>query len=125
MRGSIKTMDLPDRAQSEELEMPKVGQTRERINTVQKKSIFGSQSGVNEDAWVFPIGWNRKLDPGTGRALEPADPRFRSNEIQTAKYTPLNFVPYNLLHQLSKGPNIYYLFICLLQMIKPISITGG
>ena len=51
--------------------------------------------------------------------------RFLSNKIQTAKYTCLNFIPYNFLHQLSKGPNIYYLIITLLQMIEPISITGG
>lgn len=34
-------------------------------------------------------------------------------------------MPYNFFHQVSKGPNIYYLFICVLQMIKPISITSG
>ena len=34
-------------------------------------------------------------------------------------------MPYNFLHQFMKGPNIYYLLICFLQMIKPISITGG
>ena len=77
------------------------------------------------DSWTFPIGWNRKLDPTTGNAAEPIDPRFLTNEIQTAKYTTLNFIPFNLLHQLSKGPNIYYIFICILQMIGPISITGG
>ena len=34
-------------------------------------------------------------------------------------------MPLNLLHQFCKGPNIYYLLICVLQMIDPISITGG
>lgn len=53
------------------------------------------------------------------------DARFLSNEISTAKYTCLTFVPLNFLHQLSKGPNIYYLIICALQMIPEITITGG
>ena len=99
-------------------------QGRARIDTIQKPRDFGTETET-DDAWIFSIGWNRKLDPTTGQPNEPRDPRFLSNEIQTAKYTACNFVPYNLLHQLSKGPNIYYLFICLLQMIKPISITGG
>lgn len=86
---------------------------------------FSDQSNEPNDAWSFPIGWNRKINPETGLPNEPQDPRFLSNEIQTAKYTCLNFIPYNLLHQISKGPNIYYLLICLLQMIKPISITAG
>jgi len=57
--------------------------------------------------------------------MEHHDERFLTNEIRTAKYTTLNFIPFNLLHQVSKGPNIYYLIICVLQMIDPISITGG
>ena len=31
----------------------------------------------------------------------------------------------NLLHQLTKGPNIYYLIICAMQMTPHITITGG
>ena len=31
----------------------------------------------------------------------------------------------NLFHQLCKTANIYFIIICILQMIKPISISGG
>lgn len=31
----------------------------------------------------------------------------------------------NLFHQLTKMANVYYMIICLLQMIDAISITGG
>ena len=98
---------------------------RERISTLVKQRNYGNDEEAG-DAWVFPIGWNRKADSATGLAPEePRDPRFLTNEIQSAKYTCLNFIPFNFFHQVSKGPNIYYLFICVLQMIKPISITSG
>ena len=91
-----------------------------------KTRDYGNEEEAGGDAWLFEIGWNRKVDPATGHAPgEPRDPRFRTNEIQSAKYTKCNFIPFNFFHQLSKGPNIYYLFICVLQMIKPISITSG
>ena len=95
-----------------------------RIQTIRKVHNFESDEQAGE-MWSLPIGWNRKINPLSGLADEPLDERFLSNEIRTAKYTRLNFIPYNLLHQLSKGPNIYYLAICALQMIQPISITNG
>ena len=48
-----------------------------------------------------------------------------TNSIRTSKYTPLSFLPLNLFHQLTKIANIYFIIICCLQMIKPISISGG
>ena len=76
---------------------------------------FSKDDDGDNEMWRFPIGWNRKVDPVTGIALnEPQNERFLSNKIQTAKYTPLNFVPYNLLHQISKASNIYYIVLCVL-----------
>ena len=69
----------------------------QRISTIKKVVDYENEDEA-ADAWTFPIGWNRNVDPATGNAAEPNDPRFLSNEIQTAKYTTLNFVPYNLLH---------------------------
>ena len=69
----------------------------QRISTIKKVRDYENEDEV-ADAWTFPIGWNRKVDPATGNVAEPTDPRFLTNEIQTAKYTKLNFVPYNLLH---------------------------
>ena len=88
----------------------------ERIGTIRKVRDFSNDANETdgEDPWTFPIGWNRKLDPATGLPNEPEDPRFLSNNIQTAKYTCWNFVPFNLFHQICKGPNIYYLIICVL-----------
>ena len=68
------------------------------MGTLKLKRDFGDDD-ENSDAWQFSIGWNRKIDPETGLPMnEPTDQRFLSNRISTAKYTCLNFVPYNLLH---------------------------
>lgn len=44
-----------------------------------------------------------------------------SNEINTAKYTLFNFIPKNVLEQLRRVANIYFLAIILLQCIPAIS----
>lgn len=54
----------------------------------------------------------------------PAEP-FLSNSVITSKYTALNFVPVFLFQQFSRFANSYFLFICILQCIPSISITGG
>ena len=98
---------------------------RDRISTIVKKQDYTNDEEAG-DAWVFPIGWNRKVDTATGHSIdEPRDPRFLTNKIQSAKYTCLNFIPLNFFHQIKKGPNIYYFIICVLQMFDAISITNG
>jgi phospholipid-transporting ATPase len=47
------------------------------------------------------------------------------NAIRTTKYTVLTFLPKNLFEQFSKMANVYFLFIMVLQIIPPISITNG
>ena len=95
---------------------------------VKVRNFGGDASGAEEDPddiWSFPIGWNRKVDGDTGLTKEPQDLRFLSNAISTAKYTCFNFVPFNLCYQLTKGPNIYYIFMSVLQCIPQITISGG
>lgn len=58
------------------------------------------------------------------RALSASKPNER-NAIRTSKYTCLSFFPLNFFHQLTKMANLYFLVICILQMVPPISITGG
>uniref|UniRef100_A0A0G4GZW6 Phospholipid-transporting ATPase n=1 Tax=Chromera velia CCMP2878 TaxID=1169474 RepID=A0A0G4GZW6_9ALVE len=48
-----------------------------------------------------------------------------SNRVITSKYTPITFIPYNLLNQFRKGPNIYFLVLGVLQMVPQISTTNG
>jgi phospholipid-transporting ATPase len=47
------------------------------------------------------------------------------NSIKTSKYTSLNFLPKNLIVQFSKVANVYFLIIGIMQMIRPISVSGG
>ena len=57
------------------------GHGRERISTMQTPRNYADDEQA-DDAWVLPIGWNRKVDRETGQASsEPRDPRFLSNEI--------------------------------------------
>lgn len=50
---------------------------------------------------------------------------FCSNEVKTSKYTKYNFVPLFLIQQFSRFANAYFLFVCILQTIPSVSITGG
>ena len=48
-----------------------------------------------------------------------------SNEVKTSRYTALSFLPVNLVEQLKKPSNLYFLLIMFLQMVPVISISGG
>ena len=57
--------------------------------------------------------------------MKKEESKFVSNKISTCKYTWWNFVPKNLFLQFKKVANIYFLIVLALQVIKPISISGG
>ena len=44
---------------------------------------------------------------------------------QTSKYTAANFLPRFLFEQFSRFANLYFLIVCILQLIPAISITSG
>lgn len=71
-------------------------------------------SGGDPDLWNFNVN-----------EANTHDRRFIRNKIRTTKYTMLTFIPKNLFEQFSKMANVYFLFIMVLQIIPPISITGG
>lgn len=54
--------------------------------------------------------------------LQPT--KFRTNEISTAKYNVLTFVPRFLFDQFRRYSNIFFLAIALLQQIPDVSPTG-
>ena len=51
--------------------------------------------------------------------------RFKNNRVKTSKYEWWNFIPYNLMNQFKKAPNVYFLFIAIMQTIDLISISNG
>ena len=81
-----------------------------RATVVVEKSIHKEQ----EDIWNY-----RANETNTH------DRRFTMNSIRTTKYTILTFLPKNLFLQFSKMANVYFLFIMILQILPPISITSG
>lgn len=88
-------------------------QLRKRIaeaNTI-PPSVDGRHVRVNilrpEDA----------LDERTGRP-------YVNNKIRSCRYTPLNFVPRQLMAQFGKLANFYFLCVSVLQMIPGLSTTG-
>ncbi|KIX08736.1 uncharacterized protein Z518_03393 [Rhinocladiella mackenziei CBS 650.93] len=61
-------------------------------------------------------------------AEEPIDDRtakpYINNLIRSCRYTPLNFVPRQLVAQFGKLANFYFLCVSILQMIPGLSTTG-
>ena len=51
--------------------------------------------------------------------------KFPDNRVITSKYTLLSFLPLNLIEQLKKASNIYFVIIMLMQTVNAISISGG
>ncbi|CBZ53064.1 putative phospholipid-transporting P-type ATPase [Neospora caninum Liverpool] len=48
-----------------------------------------------------------------------------ANEIHTAKYTKVTFVPLVLFYQLTRFSNFYFLCVAMLQLLPAISDSGG
>lgn len=57
--------------------------------------------------------------------LRRRDRYFPNNKISTAKYNVWTFLPLNLFEQFTKMANFYFLMLTLLELIKPISDSGG
>jgi phospholipid-translocating P-type ATPase (flippase) len=51
--------------------------------------------------------------------------KYPNNEIRTAKYTTLTFLPKFLFEEFSKVANFYFFVVCCLQCVKVISNTNG
>jgi phospholipid-transporting ATPase len=51
--------------------------------------------------------------------------KFVSNEIDTAKYNVITFLPKNLFEQFTKFSNVYFLILGLMELYKPISDADG
>jgi phospholipid-translocating ATPase len=49
---------------------------------------------------------------------------YPRNKIRTSKYTPLTFVPKNLWLQFHNIANIYFLFVIILNVSHPPSVSG-
>ncbi|CAH1777133.1 unnamed protein product [Owenia fusiformis] len=57
-------------------------------------------------------------------AVHPTNQPYLSNQIRTAKYTILNFIPKNLFEQFHRFANIYFLFVICLNFVPQVGAFG-
>lgn len=48
---------------------------------------------------------------------------YASNKIRTTKYTPLSFVPKNLIHQIKDVANIFFIFVAVISSFRVFGAT--
>jgi hypothetical protein len=86
---------------------------------------FGKDSAQNyEDASSTP--WYKQRPWATSTNGKPAEiSKFCDNHVITSKYSVLTFLPKFLFETFRKLANAYFLLICVMQCIPPISNTGG
>ena len=74
--------------------------------------------------YVAPNAARDAPEAAHNEALEP----LHGNSITTTTYTWWNFLPFFLLKELnpaSKFANFYFLIVCCLQLVGPVSVTNG
>ena len=85
--------------------------------------LFWRQPKAPELPRMRTIVPNHAVLPGT-RWKDHPNRAYADNGIRTSKYTPLSFIPKNLLEQFHRFANLYFLFIVLLNWIPAISAFG-
>ncbi|KAG1664091.1 hypothetical protein FOA52_013275 [Chlamydomonas sp. UWO 241] len=86
-----------------------------------------------DEAWESTVQAMRRVvihtDPVVERkgffaSLFSKKPEFADNEIKTAKYNVITFVPVNLFEQFARVANLYFLIIAVLQLIPGLTTTS-
>ncbi|KAJ2234341.1 phospholipid transporting ATPase [Coemansia sp. RSA 1286] len=79
----------------------------------------GSNAELGEERTVY-INLN---PPRSALDAHGRPPQYPPNQIRTAKYTLVSFIPKNLFEQFRRAANIYFLFLLILQFIPAVT-TG-
>jgi phospholipid-translocating ATPase len=85
--------------------------------------LFWRQAKTPELPRMRTVIPNHVVPPGTKQRDHP-NRAYTDNAIRTSKYTPLSFIPKNLLEQFHRFANLYFLFIVLLNWIPAVSAFG-
>jgi len=85
--------------------------------------LFWRQTKAPELPRMRIIVPNHAVPTGTKKRNHP-NKAYADNSIRTSKYTPLSFIPKNLLEQFHRFANLYFLFIVLLNWIPAVSAFG-
>lgn len=112
--------DIPDL----EDDFEKVG----KVQNLEETQYLEIRSNVREIFLPPDIAGQKKflrnLTPKMRTRFAETHPWTVSNEIHTAKYTILNFIPKNLFEQFRRVANVYFLILIILQGIPIFSNTN-
>jgi phospholipid-translocating ATPase len=101
-----------------------------------KKDSFGKDVGTLEYGEESSEADSEEQDPGrrvyfnvplpASERDEDGTPKqiYARNKIRTARYTPISFIPKNLYFQFHNIANMYFLFIIILGVWKPLHFVS-
>ena len=93
-------------------EAPKHQLSRKNVASIRSSKISNTRTNsMNKPFYNFHINSHQK-----NKEL-----KHKSNHISTTKYNVITFLPKSFLLQFSRLPNIYFLFIAIIQSIPIIS----
>uniref|UniRef100_A0A8I3W866 Phospholipid-transporting ATPase n=1 Tax=Callithrix jacchus TaxID=9483 RepID=A0A8I3W866_CALJA len=87
-------------------------------------SSLGYKKAEDEMSRATSVGDQLEAPARTIYLNQPHLNKFRDNQISTAKYSVLTFLPRFLYEQIRRAANAFFLFIALLQQIPDVSPTG-
>ncbi|XP_077649265.1 phospholipid-transporting ATPase IB isoform X2 [Urocitellus parryii] len=88
------------------------------------RSSAGYKKAEDEMSRTTSIGDQLEATARTIYLNQPHLNKFCDNQISTAKYSVLTFLPRFLYEQIRRAANAFFLFIALLQQIPDVSPTG-
>ncbi|XP_054302045.2 phospholipid-transporting ATPase IB isoform X1 [Pongo pygmaeus] len=88
------------------------------------RSSLGYKKAEDEMSRATSVGDQLEAPARTIYLNQPHLNKFRDNQISTAKYSVLTFLPRFLYEQIRRAANAFFLFIALLQQIPDVSPTG-
>ncbi|XP_063507059.1 phospholipid-transporting ATPase IB-like [Pongo pygmaeus] len=88
------------------------------------RSSLGYKKAEDEMSRATSVGDQLEAPARTIYLNQPHLNKFRDNQISTAKYSVLTFLPPFLYEQIRRAANAFFLFIALLQQIPDVSPTG-
>ncbi|XP_066872811.1 phospholipid-transporting ATPase IB isoform X4 [Kogia breviceps] len=111
----------PGRGQTLRMSLPRRSRTRASVGPVRSS---GYKKADDEMSRATSVGDQLDAPARTIYLNQPHLNRFRDNQISTAKYSVLTFLPRFLYEQIRRAANAFFLFIALLQQIPDVSPTG-
>nr|XP_054385487.1 phospholipid-transporting ATPase IB-like isoform X1 [Pongo abelii] len=104
------------------MSLPRRSRIRSSVGPV--RSSLGYKKAEDEMSRATSVGDQLEAPARTIYLNQPHLNKFRDNQISTAKYSVLTFLPRFLYEQIRRAANAFFLFIALLQQIPDVSPIG-